>query len=273
MEIIDVSNTKECRICFIDENMEPTKSFINPCACSGTSKWVHLECLNRWRNEGSNPSSDSKCSECLTEYNIIQHNLDPEILIYKISYIKNLRIIIIISSSCLGIFLYPLDDWFFNKFLFNIISLGNKEIIDIVVWDGLYPLFYFYISSFIIFNAIVIYLIINMFKYVKNKKIYFNAIRNKIFILFFFNIGLLPIFQIGSLLKSFIFIISLYTILISYLLFIIKSLLLKSNYIIKYINDANFIEDTILPYPITTNDYIELNIETSETLLLPHNYI
>ena len=51
MEIIDISNIKECRICFIDENIEPNKPFINPCACSGTSKWVHIECLNRWRKQ------------------------------------------------------------------------------------------------------------------------------------------------------------------------------------------------------------------------------
>ena len=32
MEVIDISNIKECRICFIDENIEPNKPFINPCA-------------------------------------------------------------------------------------------------------------------------------------------------------------------------------------------------------------------------------------------------
>ena len=87
MEIIDISNIKECRICFIDENIEPNKPFINPCACSGTSKWVHIECLNKWRKSRQNPTSESTCSECRTQYNIIRKNFDIETLIYQNSYI------------------------------------------------------------------------------------------------------------------------------------------------------------------------------------------
>ena len=53
---------KECRICF--EKNYNDDLFINPCLCSGTSKWVHKECLNTWRNMNKNKEAYKKCMEC-----------------------------------------------------------------------------------------------------------------------------------------------------------------------------------------------------------------
>ena len=36
---------KICRICLDDNG----KELINPCKCNGTNKYVHLDCLNKWR--------------------------------------------------------------------------------------------------------------------------------------------------------------------------------------------------------------------------------
>lgn len=36
-----------CRICLGDENTS-ADPLINPCKCSGSMKWIHLECLRKW---------------------------------------------------------------------------------------------------------------------------------------------------------------------------------------------------------------------------------
>jgi hypothetical protein len=58
---------KCCRIC-----LEPDKRchLIAPCACSGSQKWVHRECLNRWRITREDRAF-SRCTECLTSYTLI----------------------------------------------------------------------------------------------------------------------------------------------------------------------------------------------------------
>lgn len=55
---------RECRICFSEDNSE---NMISPCYCRGTSKWVHHECLNKWRNS-RNTNANKKCTECNFKY-------------------------------------------------------------------------------------------------------------------------------------------------------------------------------------------------------------
>ena len=45
--------TKECRICYENEK-ENKKKLISPCACNGTSKYIHHLCLEKWRNKNKN---------------------------------------------------------------------------------------------------------------------------------------------------------------------------------------------------------------------------
>lgn len=56
----------QCRICLDDS---PTASLIAPCACRGTSLWVHRECLNEWRATGK--GAFSECAECKTPYILV----------------------------------------------------------------------------------------------------------------------------------------------------------------------------------------------------------
>tara|TARA_B110000908_G_scaffold121547_1_gene142501 strand:+ start:441 stop:1277 length:837 start_codon:yes stop_codon:yes gene_type:complete len=278
MEIIDISNVKECRICFIDETVEPDKAFINPCACSGTSKWIHIECLNRWRNEGSNPNSESKCSECLTEYNIIRNNFDQETLIYKDSYIKNINICVGISSLLFSFIIYSLNT-FYDGIIINIIGFGNTPngFIDGESYMSMF--IYIDIGAFFILISINISIIINILKHIKHKKIYFSGIRSKLLRLSIFNLLFFPLYQNGIFINSLDFVIFSYTILYFFITYTLKSLLIESNSIIKSINDDNYIEDTILPYGMITTyiqlddieDDIEVGIETSETFLLTDN--
>jgi len=59
-----------CRICFEDDG-----DLIAPCKCSGTSKWIHRSCLNRWRVSGSNPASLTQCCECKFQYELELHRI------------------------------------------------------------------------------------------------------------------------------------------------------------------------------------------------------
>ncbi|GAV87390.1 DUF3675 domain-containing protein/RINGv domain-containing protein [Cephalotus follicularis] len=57
------SATAHCRICH-EEEFESCKSLEAPCACSGTVKFAHRDCIQRWCNEKGNTT----CEICLQEY-------------------------------------------------------------------------------------------------------------------------------------------------------------------------------------------------------------
>ncbi|KAF5462423.1 hypothetical protein F2P56_018429 [Juglans regia] len=52
-----------CRICH-EEEVESCKSLEAPCSCSGTVKFAHRDCIQRWCNEKGNTT----CEICLQEY-------------------------------------------------------------------------------------------------------------------------------------------------------------------------------------------------------------
>lgn len=55
-----------CRICLEGGTRS---DFIAPCACRGTSKWVHRSCLDKWRSVREDVAF-AKCTECLTPYKL-----------------------------------------------------------------------------------------------------------------------------------------------------------------------------------------------------------
>ena len=61
-DVTDESLT--CRICL---DTDARERLIAPCSCSGSSRWVHRECLDRWRATREDVAF-SKCTECLTPY-------------------------------------------------------------------------------------------------------------------------------------------------------------------------------------------------------------
>jgi len=54
---------RECRICLVGDNQD---DLIAPCRCSGTSKWIHRECLDQWRATAAR----SSCAVCGFHYNL-----------------------------------------------------------------------------------------------------------------------------------------------------------------------------------------------------------
>lgn len=74
-----------CRFCF--ENTLTVKNpLISPCDCKGSQQFIHLQCLNRWRQ--LNPSMNmSTCFVCKTQYTIeciyLLEKLPKNTLLYK----------------------------------------------------------------------------------------------------------------------------------------------------------------------------------------------
>ena len=56
----------QCRICFEEEDNHAL--LIAPCRCNGTSKYVHIDCLNQWRTLSYSDDSTTNCPTCKFEY-------------------------------------------------------------------------------------------------------------------------------------------------------------------------------------------------------------
>ncbi|KXS21140.1 hypothetical protein M427DRAFT_51412 [Gonapodya prolifera JEL478] len=57
-----------CRICFQSRDDEPEKRLISPCKCKGSMRYVHLECLNEWREKSQKKESFYECDQCKYRY-------------------------------------------------------------------------------------------------------------------------------------------------------------------------------------------------------------
>jgi E3 ubiquitin-protein ligase MARCH5 len=66
-----------CWVCFATEDDEEEGSdklsWVKPCNCKGTLKWVHQSCLLRWIDEKQKGNSFKRvsCQQCQTEYIIV----------------------------------------------------------------------------------------------------------------------------------------------------------------------------------------------------------
>ena len=56
-----------CRICLDSECSEDDR-LLSPCRCSGTMKYVHASCLDRWRGFAQRTQSVVGCDQCGAEY-------------------------------------------------------------------------------------------------------------------------------------------------------------------------------------------------------------
>ncbi|KAF8481258.1 hypothetical protein DFH94DRAFT_739031 [Russula ochroleuca] len=57
----------QCRIC-LDGPDPDLGRLIRPCLCSGTVSYVHVACLQRWRNTSANASAFFVCPQCRYRY-------------------------------------------------------------------------------------------------------------------------------------------------------------------------------------------------------------
>ncbi|KAJ8495633.1 hypothetical protein ONZ51_g1583 [Trametes cubensis] len=59
--------SKQCRICLDGEDPELGR-LIRPCLCKGTISYVHVKCLQKWRNTAASKSAFYACPQCGYHY-------------------------------------------------------------------------------------------------------------------------------------------------------------------------------------------------------------
>lgn len=69
----DENDHKYCWVCFATWEDDRSASWVHPCRCRGTSKWVHQACVNRWIDEKQkgNAFVPVVCPQCNTKYCIL----------------------------------------------------------------------------------------------------------------------------------------------------------------------------------------------------------
>eukprot|EP01062_Namystynia_karyoxenos_P010483 TRINITY_DN1370_c3_g1_i1.p1 TRINITY_DN1370_c3_g1~~TRINITY_DN1370_c3_g1_i1.p1 ORF type:complete len:431 (+),score=155.71 TRINITY_DN1370_c3_g1_i1:74-1294(+) len=66
----DATGERVCRLCFDGEVNEETGRLFSPCRCSGTMRYIHVNCLNAWRQRSQNAVSFYQCDQCMYQYSI-----------------------------------------------------------------------------------------------------------------------------------------------------------------------------------------------------------
>ena len=178
--VIEISNFSKqeekqnlpfCRICFEETNIEEN-ILISPCLCKGTQKYIHINCLNEWREiNRNNPEKRNKCEVC--NFNFLIHN-NLDYLNYTINIICVdvfiVYLVILMMSSIYGILDYSCD--FFTVKILNLFIVEKSKILkffrimkknndnsnfynDGPIRTVIYTLFITTFINFLVFNVLI----------------------------------------------------------------------------------------------------------------------
>ncbi|XP_076748800.1 E3 ubiquitin-protein ligase MARCHF5 isoform X2 [Xylocopa sonorina] len=72
-----------CWVCFATDEDDATASWVKPCHCRGTTKWVHQGCIQRWVDEKQKGRAGAHvaCPQCNTEYIIVYPHMGPLVVV------------------------------------------------------------------------------------------------------------------------------------------------------------------------------------------------
>lgn len=175
---------KECRICFEGEQLN--NKLFSPCVCSGTSKYVHYNCLQEWRNVNRSGVAYNKCMECNTQYRIKKNFPHEKENIFKI------------KKSPTVYCYFSLLSYIFSLVLWGFDSLNNQLVIEILDFNKTYTLekpnikefvqkdvyaasiFYYTYSSMLLGYLFYLYFIFKIFRNIIRQKLYFFYIKKKL---------------------------------------------------------------------------------------------
>ena len=193
----------QCRICLEDDTQN---NLVTPCNCNGTSKYVHPECLTKWRIQNIDTPYYNTCIDCRKEY---EYTIESK----EKMFISNNNTLIIqiglIALICL------LTTSFDDNTLLNFFdSIKNKNLTTIFAYSNYnyyYIFFHIIISNyilnclFLLLSYILLFKVINLKKYLF--KIYYFKIYNVIklsYIFIFYVIFSVKMFLALSFLLIFI---------------------------------------------------------------------
>ena len=185
---------KECRICFDIEN-EINGNLISPCKCKGFQKFIHEECLKKWRRENITTDSYLQCEICKTDYIIENKNIKEDFFIRFNFIVENNSsqafLLYILYAFFSGLLLLLLDSQ--NNFVaINIVTFGKpKKLINAFNETQSVNIIVFYsnFSTSSFFAIIYIVMLCKILLYINQKKIYCKKILKHIpcLIIIFFN--------------------------------------------------------------------------------------
>lgn len=174
-EIEIKTDTRTCRICLEESEID---NLIHPCKCDGHSKYVHPECLKKWRS--TSEVHNDKCQICRTEYKKVGKKIKHSILLNKhrqqFSQIVIYAFLIIMLYAAM-IYAIDIDKTF-------AISVGIYED-SFLQQFRIYYILNFAIWMFFLFNSVV-YELNQM-----NRDMFYKYIllpSNKIYLLFYLTI-------------------------------------------------------------------------------------
>lgn len=125
----------ECRICY--DNSGP---MISPCLCNGTIKYVHVECLNKFRL--IDKIGYVKCKACNYTYNIGKNNIVSKICNFiRVNIKKIVTILSVLLGICIGLILNQFMDAIYNNidqdmYIRNLIVNYRYIICPVVLYCG-----------------------------------------------------------------------------------------------------------------------------------------
>lgn len=208
----------ECRYCLEGDVIE---NLVSPCKCSGTSKYIHPDCLNRWRNENIDNDFYNNCIECKSEY--------------QYEYIKREYLYIPVGNNykMFYLLLYGFGV-LINSYIFNFNNIKYKNITT--TYDNTFHFTVLVLISNISQNIFFYFGFLFFILFVRKKKLYIKRMYKQNLILM---INFLQILLFLSNIFTAFVVIGIFFIAISYILNI--SYIIKHNLVLKQIDSLNIV--------------------------------
>ncbi len=254
----------QCRICFEEE--EIPSLLVAPCRCNGTSKYVHIDCLQTWIKTTENADAKKKCMECRTAYKYTTSSLTENVSMYNHhnkhiwkTYIKHCM-----YACPFSLAFNCIDNYIFKRSPIMVFIYNPQT--HIYYWmgsDDFYSVLFYFSNSVFIFNTrfFIIYLY-RICRSVHKKKEYLKSMS---FNMLFPFIGIVFFFIINKIIMSYDGVSDLMTYNLLYIMVsqMINYLMLKQHR--ETIQNMNSnIEINILSYI----DGVEINIESRNLELI-----
>ncbi|ETW87406.1 hypothetical protein HETIRDRAFT_469399 [Heterobasidion irregulare TC 32-1] len=133
----DQSDERQCRIC-LDGTDDTLGRLIRPCLCKGSISYVHVKCLQRWRNSSPTASAFFTCPQCHYQYRFARTQIvglaTNPVVIAALSTVFFV-LLVLASSTITTTFISAFDDtydsepsysyWSLSSYWYNPIDVGH----------------------------------------------------------------------------------------------------------------------------------------------------
>jgi len=132
-----VDDEKQCRICLQGYDAALGR-LIKPCKCDGSIRYVHVECLNRWRRASTSKSAFFECPQCHYRYAFARTRVvglaTSPLILSALSL--NIFVVLVFLASFVGSFIVnrfdDSDDGYYSYWFYNPITAARDLITSAV---------------------------------------------------------------------------------------------------------------------------------------------